>query len=226
MANRDDGELVREAKAGDFAAFEQLVSRHERRLYALAWHVTRNHHDAQDTVQNALVAAVEHLDRFREDASFKTWITRITVNHALKLLRRRRGRPVADAEDEDGAETLPPQFIADWRDDPQAALDRRELRQVLEEGIQQLPEGQRLVFVLRDIEGLSVAETAETLDISAANVKVRLLRARLALREHLTRRFGDEATRREPRHAGHDHDQLLEGLISPPTDAPDDGAER
>ena len=218
--------LVERARAGDFDAFEQLVGRHERRLYALAWHVTRNHHDAQDTVQNALMAAVEHLEAFREDASFKTWITRITVNQALKLLRRRRGRRLADpAEDEDGAGILPPQFIADWRDDPQAALDRRELRQVLEEGIEQLPEGQRLVFVLRDIEDLSVAETAETLGISAANVKVRLLRARLALREHLTRRFGDEATRREPGHAGHDHDQLLEKLRTRATDPSDDGAE-
>src|SRR5690606_19706774 len=93
-----------------------------------------------------------------------------------------------------------PAYIADWREDPQQAVDRKELNELLDQGVATLPEGQRLVFVLRDVEGLSVAESARLLDISESNVKVRLLRARLALREYLTRRFGDERTRKTPDH--------------------------
>lgn len=224
----DDTTLVQKAKGGDFDAFERLVAGHEQRLYALAWHITRNHHDAQDAVQNSLLAVVEKLDDFREESSFKTWVTRVAVNQALKLLRRHRGQKTHDFAENagDGEFFSPPAFIADWRDDPQVKLDQRELRQVLDEGVGQLPEGQRLVFVLRDMEDMSVAETAETLAISASNVKVRLLRARLTLREYLTRRFGDESTRREPDHQGHDHDALLEKLTTNRNQSSADGAER
>jgi RNA polymerase sigma-70 factor, ECF subfamily len=203
----DDQTLVSRAQAGDFDALDQLVTRHERRLYALAWHLTHNHHDAQDAVQNAALAVVEHLDDFRGESSFRTWVTRVTVNHSIKLLRRRvRGRGEGQGE----ADSIPmPEFIADWRGDPQLALDREELRRLLDEGIAELPEGQRIVFILRDVEGLSVAETAMLAEISPANVKVRLLRARLALREYLTRRFGDERTRKTPDHEGHNHESLL-----------------
>ena len=206
---RDEQRLVEQVQGGDFDAFDQLVTLHEGHLYGLAWHLTGDHHDAQDVVQAALLAAVEHIDDFRGDASFKTWITRITVNHALKLLRRRTGGPSALTGEGESADVAPPSYIAQWRDDPQQALDRRELRQILDDGIATLPQGQRLVFVLRDVEGLSTAETAEELGISPGNVKVRLLRARLALREYLTQRFGDDRTRQEP---GHDHDALLARL--------------
>jgi RNA polymerase sigma-70 factor (ECF subfamily) len=209
LAAPDEKMLVRRAIAGDFAAFETLVALHERRLYALAWHLTRDHHDAQDVVQNSLMAAVEHLADFRGESSFGTWVSRILTNNALKLLRGRRlrkGLPL-DFRDEQGEEISPPQFIADWRDDPTAAIDRRELREVLDAGVAELPEGQRLVFVLRDIEGMSVQETARAIGISPGNVKVRLMRARLALREHLTARFGDESTRRQ--RPEHDHARLI-----------------
>ena len=212
MNQIDENTLVQQATAGDFAAFEMLVSRHEGRLYGLAWHLTRDHHDAQDVVQNTLLAAVEHLAGFRGESSFGTWLTRILTNNALKLLRSKRlrkGLPL-DFQDEDGNDVPLPQMIADWRWDPKVALDRRELREVLDAGIAELPEGQRLVFVLRDIEGLNVDETAKTVGISPGNVKVRLLRARLALREHLTARFGDESTRRQ--RPDHDHGELLDRL--------------
>ena len=206
---------MREAVGGDYQAFEQLVSRHERRLYALAWHITHDHHDAQDVVQNAMMSVIEHLPEFRGDSSFGTWVTRITVNQALKLLRSRRQRqalPLESADGDDG-EFPVPQYVADWRGEPQTVLGKRELREVLDQGIEQLSEGQRLVFVLRDVEGFSVAETAETLGISQANVKVRLLRARLALREHLTRKFGDDA-KRQPPPENHDHSDLIKKILA------------
>jgi RNA polymerase sigma-70 factor, ECF subfamily len=198
-----DSELVRQAQAGDYQAFEALVARHEQPLYATAWHLTHSHHDAQDVVQNTFLSAIEHLPSFRGDSSFSTWVTRIAVNSALKVLRARRLHPAVALEAADGdGEPLPvPQYIADWRQDPALAVERRELRAILDDAISRLPELQRLVFVLRDVQGLSVRETAEVLELSEGNVKVRLLRARLALRELLTGRFGDPATRQHaPEH--------------------------
>jgi RNA polymerase sigma-70 factor, ECF subfamily len=204
LTHTTDNELVKQAQAGDYQAFESLVSRHERPLYATAWHLTHKHHDAQDVVQNAFLAALEHLSSFRQEASFSTWVTRIAVNFALKLLRARRQHPMValDAPDEDGGAVPVPEYIADWRNDPSQTVQRRELRTILDDAVSRLPEGQRFVFVLRDVQGLSVRETAQVLQLTESNVKVRLLRARLALRELLTKRFGDPATRQQP----HDHD--------------------
>jgi RNA polymerase sigma-70 factor (ECF subfamily) len=215
LAELDDNPLVHAAVAGNYQAFEQLVSRHERRLYALAWHMTHDHHDAQDVVQNAMMSVVEHLGDFRGDSSFGTWVTRITVNQALKLLRGRKQRAVVPLEASDGedGEFPVPEYVADWRDEPQRILAKRELREVLDQGIKQLSEGQRLVFVLRDVEDFSVAETAEALSISPANVKVRLLRARLSLREHLTRKFGDDTKRQQPPE-NHDHSDLIKKILA------------
>ncbi len=216
MVKVTDNELVRQAQAGDYRAFDLLVSRYERPLYATAWHLTHNHHDAQDVVQNALLSAMEHLGSFRRESSFSTWITRIVVNFALKVLRGRRRHPAValDASDDDGHGPPVPRYIADWRDDPALIAQRREVRTVLDDAVSRLPEGQRFVFVLRDVRGMSVRETAEALGLTEANVKVRLLRARLALRETLTRKFGDPATRQQP----HDHD-----APRPPHHASDDG---
>jgi RNA polymerase sigma-70 factor (ECF subfamily) len=201
-----DNELVEQAQAGDYQAFEILVSRYEQPLYATAWHLTHNHHDAQDVVQNAFMSAMEHLASFRQDASFSTWVTRIAINFALKLLRsRRQRRAVAlDVPDDDGHAMPVPEYIADWKDDPAKTVQRRELRAILDDAVWQLSDGQRLVFVLRDVQGLSVRETAQMLDLTENNVKVRLLRARLALRESLTKKFGDPTTRHQP----HVHDRI------------------
>ena len=208
MTQTTDNELVKQAQAGDYQAFEFLVSRHEGPLYATAWHLMHNHHDAQDVVQNTFLSAMEHLPSFRQDASFSTWVTRIAINFALKLLRSRRLHPTVtlDAPDEDGQAVPVPQYIADWKNDPAKAVERKELRTILDDAVEHLTEGQRLVFVLRDVQGLSVRESAQVLDLTENNVKVHLLRARLALREILTKRFGDPATRQQP-HV-HDHAAL------------------
>lgn len=202
-----DAELVRRAKAGDLAAFEELVNRHERRIYTLALRIVQNPHDAEDVTQQAFISALEGLVKFREEASFATWLNRIATYAALKIIRKRQGLDTIsfDAATDPGEDydTIPhPEFIADWRDSPEQLVERNETRRLLDAALAQLDEKHRLVFVLRDVEGLSVKETAGALGLSDANVKVRLLRARLQLREDLTRRFGDPARRvkRDPSH--------------------------
>lgn len=189
-----DFQLVLQAQAGDFAAFEELVSRHEQRLYRLVLRITRNVSDTEDVLQTAFLQALESLGDFRGEATFGTWMTQIATHEALKVLRRRATHPdvsLTPGNDEDDQPIPFPEFIADWRENPLALYEQRELRQILTEAMETLPEKLRAVFVLRDIEGLSIDETAQVLNLTEANVKIRLLRARLALREYLTQRFGD-----------------------------------
>jgi len=192
-----DAELVRQAKAGELSAFEELTRRYERQVYSLAFRIVRQEHDAEDVTQEAFLSAMEHLAGFREEARFSTWLLRIATHAALKVLRKRRGLDTVSLEastEPDAEGVIPhPEFIADWRQSPEELVHRNETRRLLEEALNQLDEKHRLVFLLRDVEGLSVRETAETLGLSEVNVKVRLLRARLQLREQLTRRLGDPA---------------------------------
>jgi len=203
--------LVRRSKAGDYRAFEDLVRRHERRLYSLSMGILRQREDAENVVQTSFLSVLENLKDFREESSFATWITRIATNAALNVLRKRKGLhtvSISEARREEEEGEIPhPQWIADWRDDPAMAVEKTELKRILVDAVDALPEKHRLVFMLRDVDGLSVEETARLLGISEANVKVRLLRARLALREKLTRIFGDEekALVRSHRHDGDDH---------------------
>jgi RNA polymerase sigma-70 factor (ECF subfamily) len=197
---RTDAELTAQARGGDLAAFEALVSRHERRVFFLAFRMLQNQHDAEDVTQQAFLSALENLAGFRGEASFATWINRIATHAALKVIRKRQGLDTisldAHQEPDEGYEGLArPEFIADWKQSPEQLVDRNETRRLLDEALARLDEKHRLVFLLRDVEGLSVRETAETLGLSEANVKVRLLRARLQLREQLTRTLGDPARR-------------------------------
>jgi RNA polymerase sigma-70 factor, ECF subfamily len=192
-----DHQAVELARSGDYAAFESLVAKHARRVYSAALRIVGRRHDAEEVVQQTFLSVVEHLDAFRGESSFYTWLMRIATNHALVLLRRRAARPtVALAEErfEENSHGLPhPQFVAPWRESPDEIASRHETRQILTELLDGLDWKYSLVFVLRDLEGLSTHETAEALAISPAAVKVRLLRARLLLRERLTRLFGDES---------------------------------
>lgn len=202
----DDLPLVRRAREGDFAAFESLVDAHQQRIYGLGLRITGRPHDAEDVVQQTFLSVIEHLKDFREEARFATWLTRIAANHALALLRK-RSRHMALPLDEDGLEGpssgIPhPDFIAHWSKTPEQIATEHETRELLDEALGTLDEKYRMVFLLRDVEGLSTRETADVLGLSISNVKVRLLRARLMLREQLTRRFGDEAGRVFP---GHEH---------------------
>ena len=196
-------ELVRRAKAGELEAFDTLVARHENLVYSLARRIVQQEQDAEDVTQQAFISAMEGLESFREEASFSTWLQRIATHAALKVLRKRKGLPTvsleAATEPQEGYDTVPhPEFIADWKESPSELVERQETRRLLDEALAQLDEKHRVIFLLRDVEGLSVKEAAEALGLSVANVKVRLLRARLQLREALTREFGDPAKRMEP----------------------------
>ncbi|MBM3881663.1 MAG: sigma-70 family RNA polymerase sigma factor [Verrucomicrobia bacterium] len=212
MTPEPDLELVHRAKAGELAAFEQLVNRHERQVYSLAFRLLQNQHDAEDITQQTFLNALEHLNRFREESSFATWVSRIATYGALKVIRKRRGLEwvslEAATEPADDRHAMPhPEFIADWRQSPEELVNRNETRRLIEAALGQLEEKSRLVFLLRDVEGLSVRETAQALGISEVNVKVRLLRARLQLREQLTQAFGDPTRRLAPhQHESMDHE--------------------
>ncbi len=191
---------MQRAQAGDLNAFETLISRYERRIWALAKQVLQHDQDAEDVVQDTFLTALEHLHTLREGERFGAWLKQIAVRLAYRVLAKRKRMPTESldallSEDPDEDETaLPrPQLVADWRDSPEVLLQRKETMRLIEEALQQLPEKYRVVFWLRDVEQLSTRETAEALGISEANVKVRLLRARLMLREYLTRLFGADA---------------------------------
>jgi RNA polymerase sigma-70 factor, ECF subfamily len=213
----EDLDRVHRARAGEYGAFAQLVARHEQRVYTLARRILRRPQDAEDVVQETFLSAMQHLKDFREESSFSTWILRIATNHALKILRKRRGLPTVSLEesrrgDDENAGPLPrPVYIARWREDAEREADRPEIRRLLERALDAIDPKHRAIFLLRDVEGLSTEETAKALGISVANAKVRLLRARLKLRERLTRELGDAATRVE----GHVHDHGHEAPAGP-----------
>ena len=189
----EDVELVHAAKAGNLAAFDELVKRYDRQLFRVALHITRNREDAQDAVQEAFLKAYEHLALFEEKSKFSTWLVRIAINQALMKLRRQRLATMVSIDEEPLEDGLPHE-IADWRDDPEKQYKASELRAILTQALDKLSHNLRIVFVLRDMEGLSVEETANVLALSVAAVKTRLLRARLQLRASLTRYFetGDQ----------------------------------
>jgi RNA polymerase sigma-70 factor (ECF subfamily) len=204
-----DTELVHAAKAGDLAAFEELTTRHARHIYSLAYRILQSPHDAEDVTQQAFLSAVENLAQFREESSFATWLYRIATFAALKVIRKRKGLATvsleAATEPQAESDAIPhPEYIADWKHSPEQLVERHETRRLLDDALAQLDEKHRLVFVLRDVEDLSIKETAAALGLSEANVKVRLLRARLQLREQLTRTLGDPAARIQRGHHQHE----------------------
>ncbi len=193
----DESTLVAQSREGDARAFSELVRRYEGKIFRLAQHVTQNREDAEDVLQETFMKAYEHLDQFQGNSKFYTWIVRIAVNQALMKLRRRKtDKSVSLDETIDTGEDTVVREIAAWEEDPEARFSREELGQILDAAIQSLDPPYRSVFVLRDIDELSTEETADALGLSVPAVKSRLLRARLQLREKLTRYFkrkGDDA---------------------------------
>lgn len=182
--------LVERAKAGDPQAFSRLVDKYERKIFRLAKHITQNDEDAEDVLQESFLKAYSNLDNFQMQSKFYTWLVRIAVNEALMKLRKRKSdRTVSLDEPHETEEDTVTREIAVWDDDPEKKFSRDELHDILQKAVDQLKPAFRTVFVLRDIEELSTEETAEALGISIPAVKSRLLRARLQLREKLTRLF-------------------------------------
>ena len=196
-AGVDEAILVSRARESDARAFGELVRRYEGKIFRLAQHVTQNREDAEDVLQETFMKAYEHLDQFQGNSKFYTWIVRIAVNQALMKLRRRKtDKSVSIDENIDTGEDTIVREIAAWDEDPEQRFGRDELGRILETAIQSLDTPYRSVFVLRDIDELSTEETADALGLSVPAVKSRLLRARLQLREKLTRYFkrkGDDA---------------------------------
>jgi len=189
----DDLDLVHASKRGDVAAFEELVKRYDRKLLRIAQHLTHNREDAEDVVQEAFLKAFQHLGQFQENSKFSTWLIRITLNQGLMKLRKRRPmREVSIDNDFQSEENNLPIDVADWAPNPEELYRAAELREILRKTLQELGPGLRVVFVLRDIEGLSLEQTAEALELSVAAVKARSWRARLQLRERLSRYFNQE----------------------------------
>jgi RNA polymerase sigma-70 factor (ECF subfamily) len=197
LAGLDEAAVVALAREGDARAFSELVRRYEGKIFRLAQHVTQNREDAEDVLQETFMKAYEHLDQFQGNSKFYTWIVRIAVNQALMKLRRRKtDRSVSLDEAIDTGEDTVVREIAAWDEDPEDRYSREELGKILDTAVQSLDPPYRTVFQLRDIDELSTEETAEALGLSVPAVKSRLLRARLQLREKLTRFFkrkGDDA---------------------------------
>jgi RNA polymerase sigma-70 factor, ECF subfamily len=190
-----DEQLVLRAKARDLAAFEVLVGRHEEKIYRLAMRLVRNESDAQEITQEAFLAAWRNLDGFEGKAQFGSWLYRVAANAALMHLRSARRRPAVSADV--GASVLEAAARdgaglggrGDWANRPDEQLQSAELREHIQLAIDALPDTQRDVFLVRDIEGLSTEETAEVLGVTVPTVKTRLHRARLALRQAITQYF-------------------------------------
>lgn len=188
-----DHQLLKDASEGNFEAFDELVRRHERSLYFIAKRITKNRADAEDVVQQTFVSVLRRLRDFRGDSSFRTWVSRIATNHAIDTLRKRSTLPVLSTdrgpEPESPSSWPEPKRISQWQSSPEDLAEHRETVRLLEDALDELDDKYRLAFVLRDIEGLSTRQTAEILDISENNVRVRLIRARLMLRERLAEYF-------------------------------------
>src|SRR5215470_16723441 len=187
----EEAALIQRVRDGENELFYELIRPYERRVYSAAMAILRNPADAEDVTQEAMLKAFRHIRQFRAEARFSTWLIQIAVNEAR--MRRRKERPdlmepIADKRDDEGNYT--PRDIADWREIPSESLERKEIREKLAEALSSLGEIYREVFVLRDMQHLSIEETAQALGISTASVKTRLLRARLMLRDLLAPGLG------------------------------------
>ncbi len=178
-------------KAGDREAFAQLVDATSSRIYRVALKILGNAQDAEDALQETYLKAYRALGEFEGRSSLITWLYRIAVNEALMMIRKRKVLSISLNEEEEGEEGDREEMeIVDWCCLPESDLLSSEARKFLNWAVELLPIGQRVVFVMRDMEGLSIQETAEALNISEGVVKIRLLRARLRLRQELTVYYG------------------------------------
>jgi RNA polymerase sigma-70 factor (ECF subfamily) len=211
-AGSDDAELVRRARARDEAAVRAIMQANNRRLYRLARGILRNDAEAEDVVQDTYVRAFTHLEQFRGDSSLSTWLSRIAMNEALGRLRRQKpGVELSALEKAPQAQIIP--FPLASTDDPEKSMAQREIQQVVEHAIDELPEPFRLVFITRVIEGMNVEETAEILGLKPETVKTRLHRARNLLRDNVERKIGPVVMEAFP-FAGRRCERLTEAVLT------------
>ncbi|HZT00044.1 MAG TPA: sigma-70 family RNA polymerase sigma factor [Terriglobales bacterium] len=179
--------LIRRVQAGDAEAFYELVRPYERAVFLAAVAIVKNEADAEEVAQEAVLKAFKALGRFRQESKFSTWLIQIAINEAKMKLRKDRRHlyeSIEQGQQSDDGDYIPRDF-ADWREIPSQALERRELRNALTKALESLPEKYRTILILRDVNHLSITETAQVLGLSEANVKTRLSRARLQMRDAL-----------------------------------------
>ena len=186
-----DEEVVTRVLAGETAMFEIVMRRHNQRLYRVARAILRNDGEAEDVMQDAYVRAYEHLDQFAGRAKFSTWLTRIAVHEALA--RQHRGSRYQELEPMSEREGDPMDRFASLAPSPEQQASNSEIRRLLEEAVEKLPDAYRTIFMLRDVEDMSTSDAADVLEITEDNVKVRLHRARALLRKSLYARAGIES---------------------------------
>ena len=197
----DEQTLIVRVRNGETSLFATLVKPYERRVYMTALALLRNQADAEDVAQEAILKAFTHLNQFRGEARFSTWLIQITVNEARMRQRKQHAElfePIADTPGQGDEGAYTPRDFADWREIPSEALERSELRTLLTKALASLAQKYREVFLLRDVQRLSIEETARMLSISVASVKTRLLRARLMLRDILAPSLADGWFSRAP----------------------------
>jgi RNA polymerase sigma-70 factor, ECF subfamily len=186
-----DEEIVDRVKGGEVALYEIIMRRYNQRLYRVARAVLRDDAEAEDVMQDAYVRAYQHLDQFAGRSLFSTWLTRIALHEALSRLRLRNRNQQFDDTGRDGESSM--NNMVESSPDPEQNASRAELSHLLEEALLGLPEQYRTVVMLRDVEGMSTAETASALDLTEDNVKIRLHRGRAMARGWIVERVGAKA---------------------------------
>jgi RNA polymerase sigma-70 factor (ECF subfamily) len=187
-------------RAGDRAEFARLVDTYSTPIYRLGLKMLGNAQDAEDVLQNTFLSALTHLSTFEGRSSVSTWLYRIASNEALMTIRKRKSNiNIEDMQTEDSDDEIMPASFVDWSILPENELMTGESKKALDAAIKKLPESLRMVFILRDVEDLSIKETAEILNLTEVNVKTRLLRARMALREQLSSYYGERMPQKEKR---------------------------
>ena len=192
-----EGLLIRRIQDGEMDAFYELVRPYQRALFVTAVALLKNEADAEEVAQEAVLKAFKNITRFRQEAKFSTWLIQICINEAKMKLRKERRHLLESIEEgtqNDEGDYIPKDF-ADWREIPSEALEQKELRDALLQAMESLPEKYRTVLILREVQHLSINETAAILGLSESNVKTRLLRARLQMRDALAPGFNGDWSR-------------------------------
>ena len=180
---RNEAAMIAEVLAGQTEAFHELIRPYERSVYLMALSLLHNEAEAEDAAQEAFIKAYRNLGRFRSESRFSTWLIAIALNEARARLRRKQPGLTDSIDDTEGP--VVPAQLTDWREIPSETLERQEVRSLIRRALIALPLAYREVFVLREIEERNVQETAETLGITSASVKMRLHRARIMLQKQL-----------------------------------------
>ena len=192
-------ELVREFQAGKREAYDKIADIYQKKIYSLSYNLTRNQMDAQDVTQEVLLTLFRKINMFQGKSAFSSWVYRITLNASYMKLRRKKKEPNISIDE------VMPSFngagfqqekIKDWSDNTESLMFTNETRSVIKKAVDLLPEKEKVVFLLRDVEGLSTEKTGEVLDLTVPAVKSRLHRARLFLRKKLSNYFEEYSSRK------------------------------